>query len=225
MRYPQVCGGKFIARPNRFIALVDVEGRETVCHVKNTGRCRELLTPGAKVILARAANPSRKTAYDLVAVYKGAMLINMDSQAPNQVAAAYLPSLFPGITLLRPEYRVGDSRLDFYVETAAGRQIYMEVKGCTLEVDGVAMFPDAPTLRGTKHLRTLTALARAGREAWVLLVVQMAGPKCFRPNDAMDPAFGKALREAAAAGVRIHCVDCLVTEDSLSCRAPVPVSL
>lgn len=225
MRYPQVCGGKFIARPNRFIALVDVEGQETVCHVKNTGRCRELLTPGAKVILARAANPSRKTAYDLVAVYKGAMLINMDSQAPNQVAAAYLPSLFPGITLLRPEYRVGDSRLDFYVETAAGRQIYMEVKGCTLEVDGVAMFPDAPTLRGTKHLRTLTALARAGREAWVLLVVQMAGPKCFRPNDQMDPAFGQALREAAAAGVQIHCVDCLVTEDSLSCRAPVPVYL
>ena len=119
---------------------LDVEGRETVCHVKNTGRCRELLTPGAKVILARAENPARKTAYDLVAVYKGALLINMDSQAPNRVAAAYLPSLFPGITLLRPEYRIGDSRLDFYVETAAGRQIYMEVKGCTLEVDGVAIW-------------------------------------------------------------------------------------
>lgn len=225
MRYPQVCKGRFIARPNRFIALVEVEGRETVCHVKNTGRCRELLTPGAQVILAKAGNPARKTAYDLVAVYKGELLINMDSQAPNQVAAAYLPSLFPGVTLVRPEYRVGDSRLDFYVETADGRQIYVEVKGCTLEQDGVALFPDAPTARGTKHLRALTALARAGREAWVLVVVQMAGPRCFRPNDAMDPAFGQALREAAAAGVRVHCVDCLVTEDSLACRKPVPVLL
>lgn len=225
MRYPQVCGGRFIARPNRFIALVDVEGQETVCHVKNTGRCRELLTPGVKVILARAESPNRKTAYDLVAVYKGEMLINMDSQAPNQVAAEYLPSLFSGITCVRPEYRIGDSRLDFYVETKDARQIYVEVKGCTLEVDGVAMFPDAPTLRGVKHLRALTALARAGREAWVLLVVQMAGPQCFRPNDAMDPTFGQALREAAAAGVGIHCVDCLVTEDSLTCRRPVPVLL
>lgn len=225
MRYPQVCGGRFIARPNRFIALVDVEGQETVCHVKNTGRCRELLTPGVKVILARAENPNRKTAYDLVAVYKGEMLINMDSQAPNQVAAEYLPSLFSGITCVRPEYRIGDSRLDFYVETKDARQIYVEVKGCTLEVDGVAMFPDAPTLRGVKHLRALTALARAGREAWVLLVVQMAGPQCFRPNDAMDHTFGQALREAAAAGVGIHCVDCLVTEDSLTCRRPVPVLL
>ena len=204
---------------------MDVEGQETVCHVKNTGRCRELLTPGVKVILARAENPNRKTAYDLVAVYKGEMLINMDSQAPNQVAAEYLPSLFSGITCVRPEYRIGDSRLDFYVVTKDARQIYVEVKGCTLEVDGVAMFPDAPTLRGVKHLRALTALARAGREAWVLLVVQMAGPQCFRPNDAMDPAFGQALREAAAAGVGIHCVDCLVTEDSLTCRRPVPVLL
>ncbi len=225
MRYHQVCGADSLARPNRFIALVDVEGQETVCHVKNTGRCRELLTPGVKVILARAENPNRKTAYDLVAVYKGEMLINMDSQAPNQVAAEYLPSLFSGITCVRPEYRIGDSRLDFYVETKDARQIYVEVKGCTLEVDGVAMFPDAPTLRGIKHLRALTALARAGREAWVLLVVQMAGPQCFRPNDAMDPAFGQALREAAAAGVGIHCVDCLVTEDSLTCRRPVPVLL
>ena len=223
MRYPQVCDGRFIARPNRFIALVDVEGQETVCHVKNTGRCRELLTPGAKVILARAANPSRKTAYDLVAVYKGAMLINMDSQAQTRWRRRICPACSRGSRCCGRNTGWGQ-RLDFYVETAEGRQIYMEVKGCTLEVDGVAMFPDAP-IGATKHLRTMTALARAGREAWVLLVVQMAGPKCFRPNDQMDPAFGQALREAAAAGVQIHCVDCLVTEDSLSCRAPVPVSL
>ena len=225
MTYGTIVEGKFLARPNRFIAHVETSGGVQVCHVKNTGRCRELLVPGATVYLEKSPNPNRKTKYDLIAVEKGSLLINMDSQAPNRVAAEYLPRLFPQTTLVRPEYRIGDSRLDFYVETADGRQIYMEVKGCTLEVDGVAMFPDAPTLRGTKHLRTLTALARAGREAWVLVVVQMAGPRCFRPNDAMDPAFGKALREAAAAGVRIHCVDCLVTEDSLCCRAPVPVYL
>lgn len=224
MRYDSVRRGLFLARPNRFIAHVEVEGRPVVCHVKNTGRCRELLTPGATVVVAGADSPGRKTAYDLIAVYKGGRLINMDSQAPNRVAADYLPRLFPSLTRVRPECRHGDSRLDFYVE-AGERRIFLEVKGCTLEREGAALFPDAPTARGVKHLQTLTALQQAGYEGWVLFVVQFKGARCFLPNDETHPAFGKALREAAAAGVQVRAVDCRVTEDSLACDQPVPVRL
>lgn len=224
MRYSAVCRGIFLARPNRFIAEVEMEGRVEICHVKNTGRCRELLLPGAVVILAVAENPQRKTRYDLVAVYKGDMLVNMDSQAPNKAAAEYLALRFPEAELIRPEYAHGNSRLDFYIRVGA-REIFVEVKGCTLEREGVALFPDAPTERGAKHLRELGNLARKGYEAYVLFVIQMRGPAYFMPNDAMDPAFGHALRQAAAQGMGIWAVDCLVEEGGFVCDREIPVHL
>lgn len=224
MRYKTVVTGIFHSRPNRFIALVDVGGREEVCHVKNTGRCRELLLPGAQVVLSVSDNPARKTKYDLVAVWKeGTGLINMDSQAPNAAAAELLPRLFPG-AVIRAEQRCGLSRFDFSLETEQGVG-YLEVKGCTLEREGHAYFPDAPTERGVKHLRELTELRRQGRCAAVLFLVQMKGVHAFSPNDGTDPAFGAALREARGAGVEILCYDCLVTPESMIADQPVPVEL
>lgn len=224
MRYKTVVTGVFHSRPNRFIALVDVGGREEVCHVKNTGRCRELLLPGAQVVLSVSDNPARKTKYDLVAVWKeGTGLINMDSQAPNAAAAELLPRLFPG-AVIRAEQRCGLSRFDFSLETEQGVG-YLEVKGCTLEREGHAYFPDAPTERGVKHLRELTELRRQGRCAAVLFLVQMKGVHAFSPNDGTDPAFGAALREARGAGVEILCYDCLVTPESMIADQPVPVEL
>ena len=224
MRYKTVVTGVFHSRPNRFIALVDVGGREEVCHVKNTGRCRELLLPGAQVVLSVSDNPARKTKYDLVAVWKeGTGLVNMDSQAPNAAAAELLPRLFPG-AVIRAEQRCGLSRFDFSLETEQGVG-YLEVKGCTLEREGHAYFPDAPTERGVKHLRELTELRRQGRCAAVLFLVQMTGVHAFSPNDGTDPAFGAALREARGAGVEILCYDCLVTPESMIADQPVPVEL
>ena len=224
MRYKTVVTGVFRSRPNRFIALVDVGGREEVCHVKNTGRCRELLLPGAQVVLSVSDNPARKTKYDLVAVWKeGTGLVNMDSQAPNAAAAELLPRLFPG-AVIRAEQRCGLSRFDFSLETEQGVG-YLEVKGCTLEREGHAYFPDAPTERGVKHLRELTELRRQGRCAAVLFLVQMKGVHAFSPNDGTDPAFGAALREARGAGVEILCYDCLVTPESMIADQPVPVEL
>ena len=224
MRYKTVVTGVFHSRPNRFIALVDVGGREEVCHVKNTGRCRELLLPGAQVVLSVSDNPARKTKYDLVAVWKeGTGLVNMDSQAPNAAAAELLPRLFPG-AVIRAEQRCGLSRFDFSLETEQGVG-YLEVKGCTLEREGHAYFPDAPTERGVKHLRELTQLRRQGRCAAVLFLVQMKGVHAFSPNDGTDPAFGAALREARGAGVEILCYDCLVTPESMIADQPVPVEL
>lgn len=224
MRYKTVVTGVFHSRPNRFIALVDVGGQEEVCHVKNTGRCRELLLPGAQVVLSVSDNPARKTKYDLVAVWKeGTGLINMDSQAPNAAAAELLPRLFPG-AVIRSEQRCGLSRFDFSLETEQGVG-YLEVKGCTLEREGHAYFPDAPTERGVKHLRELTELRRQGRCAAVLFLVQMKGVHAFSPNDGTDPAFGAALREARGAGVEILCYDCLVTPESMIADQPVPVEL
>ena len=224
MRYKTVVTGVFHSRPNRFIALVDVGGREEVCHVKNTGRCRELLLPGAQVVLSVSDNPARKTKYDLVAVWKeGTGLVNMDSQAPNAAAAELLPRLFPG-AVIRAEQRCGLSRFDFSLETEQGVG-YLEVKGCTLEREGHAYFPDAPTERGVKHLRELTELRRQGRCAAVLFLVQMKGVHAFSPNDGTDPAFGAALREARGAGVEILCYDCLVTSESMIADQPVPVEL
>ena len=224
MRYKTVVTGVFHSRPNRFIALVDVGGREEVCHVKNTGRCRELLLPGAQVVLSVSDNPARKTKYDLVAVWKeGTGLVNMDSQAPNAAAAELLPRLVPG-AVIRAEQRCGLSRFDFSLETEQGVG-YLEVKGCTLEREGHAYFPDAPTERGVKHLRELTELRRQGRCAAVLFLVQMKGVHAFSPNDGTDPAFGAALREARGAGVEILCYDCLVTPESMIADQPVPVEL
>ena len=226
MRYGEVKRGRFLARPNRFVAHVELEGERVVCHVKNTGRCRELLTSGAAVYLERAENPARKTPYDLIAVEKGDLLINMDAQAPNKVFGEWAAAgrFLPGLTALRPEFTWEDSRFDFRLDTPQG-PFFVEVKGVTLEEDGEARFPDAPTERGIKHLRGLRRAVEQGCRAAVFFVVQMKGPVRFRPNDAAHPAFGAALREAAAAGVGVFARDCLVTPESLTLDAPVPVVL
>ena len=217
--------GIFRARPNRFVAYVDIDGREETCHVKNTGRCRELLPAGAQVWCAECDNPARKTRYDLITVKKGNRLINMDSQAPNAVAKEWLLAGGLGeIQNLKAESIYEDSRFDFSF-TREEKQCFLEVKGVTLEKDGVCAFPDAPTQRGTKHLKGLTRAAEKGYEAWVLFVIQMENVKYLHPNDDTDPAFGKALREAAAAGVRLLAMDCRVTEDMIVIRSPVEVKL
>ena len=226
MRYGEVKRGRFLARPNRFVAHVELEGELVVCHVKNTGRCRELLTPSATVYLERAENPARKTPYDLIAVEKGDLLINMDAQAPNKVFGEWAAAgrFLPGLTALRPEFTWEDSRFDFRLEDSLG-PCFVEVKGVTLEQDGLALFPDAPTERGVKHLRGLRRAVEQGYRAAVFFVVQMKGPRLFRPNDDTHPAFGQALREAAAAGVGVYAWDCAVTPESLTLDAPVEVAL
>ena len=226
MRYQTVVPGRFISRPNRFIAHVEIDGAVQVCHVKITGRCRELLTPGAAVYLERAANPARKTQYDLIAVDKNGLLINMDAQAPNKVFGEWAEAgrFLPAPTRIRPEYTWEDSRFDFLLEDGDG-PCFVEVKGVTLEEQGEVRFPDAPTQRGVKHLRGLMRAVEQGCRAAVFFVIQMKGAVCFRPNDATHPAFGQALREAAAAGVSVLAYDCRVTPDSLELDAPVPVQL
>ena len=223
MIYAHTRTGIFRARPNRFVAVVEVDGKDTVCHVKNTGRCKELLVPGCTVILESSDNPNRKTPYDVIAVYKGERLINMDSQAPNKVAEEYLRQHFPEADIRR-EVRYGESRLDFSMELN-GETWFIEVKGCTLEVDNVGYFPDAPTDRGVKHLRHLTKAVKEGYKAAVLFVIQMEGITAIRPNDTTHPAFGEALRKAAENGVEIWAVDCAVTPDTLVRRNPVTVEL
>jgi len=225
MRYENMVPGRFLARPNRFIAHVEIDGRLEICHVKNTGRCRELLPEGAKVWCQRAQNPNRKTQFDLITVQKGPRLINMDSQAPNIAAGEWLRSGGLGeITELKAEVFHGESRFDFAFQKD-GRQCFLEVKGVTLETDGVCAFPDAPTQRGAKHLKGLSQAVKEGCGAWVLFVIQMADVKYLHPNDATDPAFAEALREAAKAGVRILAMDCAVTESTMAIRNPVPVEL
>jgi len=217
--------GIFRSRPNRFIAHVEIGGEEQTVHVKNTGRCRELLQPGAEVWCQESGNPNRKTKFDLITVRKGDRLINMDSQAPNIAAGQWLRSGGLGaIENLKAESVHGDSRFDFSF-TLEGKPCFMEVKGVTLENDGVCAFPDAPTERGTKHLKGLTRLAREGYGAFVLFVIQMPDVKYLHPNEATDPAFAAALREAAANGVTVLAMDCAVTEDSMELRLPVLVKL
>lgn len=226
MRYQQVIPGRFIHRPNRFIAQVETaDGIQTV-HVKNTGRCRELLVPGATVYLERGTNPGRKTPYDLIAVEKGDLLINMDSQAPNKVFREWAATggFLPGVTAIRSEYVYGDSRLDFCIETEKGPHL-VEVKGVTLEENGCARFPDAPTERGIKHIRELQRAAEAGLDTTLFFVVQFQNAHSVAPNDDTHPAFGEALREAAAHNVNVCAYDCLVTPDSLSICREVPVIL
>ena len=226
MRYHAVSQGRFLDRPNRFIAHVELGGETVVCHVKNTGRCRELLVPGAAVYVERAANPGRKTLYDLIAVEKQGLLINMDAQAPNKVFGEWAAGggFLPGLTGIRPESTWEDSRFDFLLEGDQG-PCFVEVKGVTLEEGGEARFPDAPTERGVKHLRGLQRAAAQGWRAAVFFVIQMKGVTHFRPNDATHPAFGAALREAASHGVEVYARDCLVTPESLVLDAPVPVLL
>ncbi len=225
MTYGSMVPGRFLDRPNRFIAHVEIGGQVEVCHVKNTGRCRELLPPGAAVWCQRAENPLRRTRFDLIAVEKGSRLINMDSQAPNAAAAEWLASGALGpVHCLRAETVHGDSRFDFSFDLN-GKPCFLEVKGVTLETGGVCAFPDAPTERGAKHLRGLQAAAEAGFGAYVLFVIQMSDVKYLVPNDATDPAFGQALRAAAAAGVEVLAMDCQVTPDSMVIRSPVKVRL
>ena len=225
MRYGQMVPGIFLRRPNRFIAHVRIDGREEVVHVKNTGRCRELLPEGAEVWCEVSKNPARKTAFDLITVRKGKRLINMDSQAPNAAAKEWLLSGGLGeLGELRPETTHGGSQFDFSFQKD-GRICFLEVKGVTLETDGVCAFPDAPTERGAKHLRHLTQLAREGYGAYVLFVIQMEDVKFLHPNDTTDPVFAEALREAVAAGVTVLAVDCHVTEDTMTIQKAVPVQL
>ena len=224
MRYTEILPAEFLSRPNRFIAHVRLEGEEVVCHVKNTGRCRELLVPGARVWLERGTNPGRKTAYDLVTVEKGSRLVNMDAQAPNKIFGEWAMNLEPGILSIRPEVTFLDSRLDFLLETEQGKH-FVEVKGVTLERDGHVLFPDAPTERGVRHLHTLMQAVEQGHRATVFFVVQMADVLDFSPNDDTHPAFGAALRQAAAAGVQVLAYSCHVTPQEVTIARPVPVIL
>ena len=231
MKYTHITSAVFESRPNRFIADVRLDGQRERVHVKNTGRCRELLIPGCTVYLSRSDVPTRSTRYDLIAVEKQCssaqpLLINMDSQIPNGVAEEYLRRHSPlgEGTQIRREVRFGNSRFDFYLENG-GRKAFLEVKGVTLEEDSIALFPDAPTQRGVKHLRELIACVEQGYEAYVLFVIQMKGPRVLRSNDRTDPTFGQALREACRAGVRLMAVDCIVHPDSIRPDAPVPVEL
>ena len=231
MTYEHVAEATFLSRPNRFIARVLVNGAEETVHVKNTGRCRELLVSGCTVYLARSDKAGRKTKYDLVAVEKerqgrAPLRINMDSQAPNDAAGEWLPisGLFSDNAVIRREVKFGDSRFDFYVEDGR-RKAFVEVKGVTLEENGVALFPDAPTERGIKHLRELCRAVEAGYEAYLLLVIQMKDIRLFRPNAATHPAFADSLREAAGQGVHILAMDCLVTPEGMTVDKPVTVQL
>lgn len=232
MVYGTILPGIFRARPNRFIAHVEVGGRMEVCHVKNTGRCRELLLPGAAVWLEKSAKPSRKTKYDLIAVEKaradGPLLINMDSQAPNRVFGEWAAAGGLGFepTLLRPETSYGKSRFDYYWECSElERRGFWEIKGVTLEENGVARFPDAPTLRGVKHLEELILARKAGYEAGVCFLVQMEGMHIVEPNDATHPEFGRTLRRAAGAGVEVRALECAVEPGRLTVKGPLPVRL
>lgn len=213
MQYREVIEGKFVDRPNRFIAHVMVNGVTETVHVKNTGRCRELLLPGVDVRLEVSDNPARKTKYDLVAVYKKTLgWVNIDSQAPNKVVKEWLDT--QDYDLVRPEYRYGASRVDFYMEKGDMKYL-MEVKGCTLEIDGIGYFPDAPTERGVKHLRELAGASKAGYDCTVAFVVQMEGVREVRPCVSIHKEFGEALDEAKRSGVKVLYLLCEVGYDTL----------
>ena len=224
MHYQNVRAAKFIDRPNRFIAYVELDGSVETVHVKNTGRCRELLVPGCTVYLEKGTNPNRKTAYDLIAVEKGSSLINMDAQAPNRAFGEWARNLEPGIVSVRPEVFFEHSRLDFLLETERGKH-YVEVKGVTLESGGHVYFPDAPTERGVRHLHTLTRAVEQGYRATVFFVVQMGDVLDFAPNDETHPAFGQALRQAAKAGVQVRAFCCRVTPEEMEIDREIPVIL
>ena len=226
MIYKNIVAGNFLSRPNRFIAQVNINGINETVHVKNTGRCKELLTDNAKVLCQHFANTSRKTAYDLISVYKGDRLINMDSQAPNKVFKEFLDKniLFENIEIIKPECKYQNSRFDFYVKTA-DKEIFIEVKGVTLEENGVVLFPDAPTERGIKHLNELITAKNNGYDAYVVFVVQMENVKYFTPNSKTHKAFAQALSNAKNNGVNVLCYDCKVTETTLDINNPVEVKI
>lgn len=226
MRYKETEKAVFLKRPNRFIAEVEIQGKRETVHVKNTGRCKELLIPGAEVILEKSGNPNRKTKYDLICVNKQGRLVNMDSQIPNKAAEEWIKKggLFPEEVTIRPEKKYGNSRFDLYVESPV-RRAFVEVKGVTLEENNIVRFPDAPTVRGIKHMEELIHCMEEGYEAYLLLVIQMKGVKKFMPNWDTQPEFGEALIKAEKAGVKILARDCLVTEDTIEIQEEVPVDL
>lgn len=224
MKYNNIVKGEFIDRPNRFIANVIIDNKVEVCHVKNTGRCKELLVKGNTVYLQKSDNLNRKTKYDLIAVQKGNRLINMDSQVVNYVALEYIPNLFENIRLIKPEYKYGNSRFDIYLETD-NEKILIEVKGITLENDGVVRFPDAPTERGMKHLKELQKAVKEGYKAYVMFVVQMSDVKYFETNSETHPEFAEELRNAINNGVIPLAYDCAVTPDSIEIRKPILIKL
>ena len=226
MNYERIRKAFFIERPNRFIAYVQLDGEKETVHVKNTGRCAELLVPGAPVYIQESVNPARKTKWDLIAVEKGKRMINMDSQIPNKVVQEWIEggNLFPDVHLVRPETTYGNSRFDLYVEAGDSR-IFIEVKGVTLEEDGVCRFPDAPSDRAVKHMEELVRAKKEGYETYVFFVIQMKDVRYFTPNTDTHPAFAEALKKAAAAGVKILAYDCEVTSDSITIREPVDVVL
>lgn len=228
MKYKNIHKGKFLSRPNRFIAIVEIDGKQEICHVKNTGRCKELLVSGCTVYLEKSDNPKRKTAYDLVAVEKGERLINMDSQAPNKAVAEWLEKVNPfGDNMeVFPEKTFGNSRFDFCLKSKnTDRTIYLEVKGCTLENEGIVKFPDAPTERGVKHIEELINCVEFGFKAAILILVQMEKVKYFTPNYDTHPQFGQALKKAKENGVALLCYDCKVTPESMILNAPVEIRL
>ena len=219
MKYRKIVEGAFIKRPNRFIAHVLIDGKEEVVHVKNTGRCKELLIPGVKVLLEESDNPARKTRYDLVTVYKeGLGWVNIDSQAPNKIAAEWLAT--QDFDHVKPEYTYGKSRIDFYMEKRneenETERFLMEVKGCTLEINGIGYFPDAPTERGVKHLEELAGAAKAGYHCIIAFVIQMENITEVKPNVDTHPAFGVALEKAKDAGVEVIFICCRVDEGEVS---------
>ncbi|AGA68359.1 sugar fermentation stimulation protein [Desulfitobacterium dichloroeliminans LMG P-21439] len=226
MHYKNIRAGKFISRPNRFIARVEINGKEEVCHVKNTGRCKELLLPGVEVYVQEADYEHRKTKFDLIGVRKGNRLINMDSQVPNKVFREWLEGreYFQDLRLIKPESKFQTSRFDFYLE-AAQRKIFVEVKGVTLEEEGVVLFPDAPTERGVKHILELCQAIDAGYDAYIVFIIQMKDVKFFTPNAKTHQAFAEALIQAKNHGVKILALDCEVTEDSIEARDFVEVRL
>ena len=231
MQYGKIVKARFLERPNRFVAVVDLDGNKIPVHVKNTGRCKELLVEGATIYLEDHSGRDRKLDYDLIAVEKGSLLVNMDSQAPNKVVGESLIygtiklSGLSRLVTVKAEKTYGDSRFDFYVVDEEGREGYVEVKGVTLENNGIASFPDAPTERGVKHLGELVKVKEIGLYAGIVFVIQMEDVKYLHPNDATDPAFGTALRQASAAGVQILAMDCIVTADSMTIQNPVPVKM
>ncbi len=224
MKYDRIVPGTFISRPNRFIAMVDVSGTVERCHVKNTGRCREILLPGTEVYLAKGENPARSTPYDLIAAKKKDFVINIDSQAPNIVAKESIERILGHCDVVKPEYTLGESRFDFYAEQD-GRKVLMEVKGVTKENDRVVCFPDAPTERGLKHVRELTRLVKEGYRCVVCFIVQMEQPDYFEPDYPIHEEFGIALEEAQKAGVEVLAFSCTVTPGTLELAEPVEVRL
>lgn len=223
MRYDNIVSGIFMERPNRFIALVRIGDAVVRCHVMNTGRCKELLISGAEVFLRRSANPKRSTEFDLVAVMKGDILVNIDSSAPNKAVLESLDLVIGSADKVRPEYKYKESRIDIYAESA-GRKILIEVKGVTLEKNGVTLFPDAPTERGLRHIRELEVATEEGYECHIVFVIQMKGVRLFSPNYSMHREFGEELKKASESGVRVHAYECEVSPDSMKLSKPVEVS-